>query len=71
MPQKQPQAKIGDTIVITQVQYKSAMFPDGIDHQALEMIGKSGTVERIDSIGTLWGTWGGLGVTSADEYTIL
>lgn len=71
MPRKQTKAKIGDTIVITNVFYQSPIFPDGIDHQALEMIGKSGTVDHIDSAGTLWGTWGGLGVTSEDEYTIL
>ena len=68
---KQTKAKIGDTIIIKSVASESKMFPDGIDHQALEMIGKSGTVERIDSAGTLWGTWGSLGVTTGDEYIIL
>lgn len=68
---KQRKARIGDTIIIKEVAYESPMFKDGIDHQALDMIGKSGTVERIDSAGTLWGTWGGLGITKEDKYIIL
>lgn len=45
-------------------------FPDGIDHQALEMEGKEGTVEWIDDNDGIHGTWGGLSVI-ADTDTIL
>lgn len=68
---KQTKAKVGDTIIIKEVAYKSNMFKDGIDHQALELIGKSGTVDHVDSMGTLWGSWGSLGITKEDKYIVL
>ena len=47
-------------------------FPDGIDHSARALTGKTGTVTHVDDAGQLWGTWGGLAVIPGeDEFTIL
>lgn len=55
----------GDTV-------PSKAFPGGIDHQAMAMNGKTGTVTSIDSIGQLHGTWGGLAVIPGiDEFSIV
>lgn len=68
---KKTQAEIGDTIRITEVQYHSNLFRDGIDHQAKDLIGKTGIVEHIDSAGNLIGTWGGLAILPEDKYEII
>ena len=64
-------AKVGDVIRITKVQTSSSFFPDGIDHQAEAMIGRTGTVKHIDSAGNLWGTWGGMSILPEDKYEIV
>ena len=57
---------IGDTIRIIR------MFDaDGRDTQATRYAGRIGTVEFIDSIGQLHGTWGGLAIIpEVDEFEI-
>ena len=48
------------------------MFPDGIDHHALDLVGKSGEVLFIDSSGALHGSWGSLAVLpDKDSFEIL
>ena len=57
---KNPEVKIGDTIKILHM----------VDEP--EYKGRSGVVEDIDSLGTLHGTWGGLGViVTADKFEII
>ena len=58
--------KIGDVIRIIR------MYDDGgKDTQAAAYAGKTGTVEHIDSIGQLHGTWGGLAVIpGVDEFKV-
>lgn len=44
---------------------------DGRDTQAAKYAGRTGTVEFIDSIGQLHGTWGGLAIIpEVDEFEI-
>ena len=44
----------------------------GRDTQAAGYAGRSGTVEFIDSIGQLHGTWGGLAIIpEVDEFEIV
>ena len=58
---------IGDTIRIIKM-YNA----DGRDIQAAKYAGRSGTVEFIDSIGQLHGTWGGLAIIpEVDEFQIV
>ena len=62
----------GTRIRIIRVAASTDMTEDGVDRQALELIGKTGTVERIDDAGQLWGDWGGLAVLpDVDEFEIL
>ena len=59
--------KIGDTVRIIRMDDDG-----GRDTQAAVYAGKTGTVEHIDSIGQLHGTWGGLAlIPGVDEYEIL
>lgn len=59
--------KIGDTIRIIKM-YDA----DGSDIQAAKYAGRTGTVEFIDSIGQLHGTWGGLAIIpEVDEFQIV
>ena len=45
---------------------------DGRDTQAAKYAGRTGTVEFIDSIGQLHGTWGGLAIIpEVDEFVIV
>lgn len=63
---------IGTRIRIIRVAASTVMTRDGIDRQALELIGKTGTVERIDDAGQLWGDWGGLAILpDIDKFEIL
>ena len=58
--------KIGDVIRIIRMDDDG-----GKDTQAAAYAGKTGTVEHIDSIGQLHGTWGGLElIPGVDEYEI-
>ena len=50
-------AKVGDVIKII-----SVYTDNGKDKAAAEMVGKVGTIERIDDMGQLHGTWGSLAV---------
>ena len=52
-------AKVGDTIRIN--------YMDGEP----EYSGKVGKITRIDDIGQMHGTWGGLAVIESDNYTII
>lgn len=62
----------GTKIRITAVDASTQMFPDGIDHQALDLVGKSGEVLFIDSSGALHGSWGSLTVLpDKDSFEIL
>lgn len=55
-------AKVGDIIKITRLD-------DPYDHT---YEGRTGTVEHIDSMGQLHGTWGGLAVIpEVDRYIII
>ena len=57
---------IGDTIRIIRMNDDG-----GKDLQARMYNGRSGTVEHIDSIGQLLGTWGGLGVIpGVDDFEV-
>lgn len=59
--------KVGDRIRIERMDDQG-----GIDIQAREMNGRTGTVEYIDGAGGIHGTWGGLAVIpEIDEYTII
>lgn len=59
--------KIGDTIRI--LHFDDA---DGKDIQAAKYVGRTGTVEFIDSIGQLHGTWGGLAIIpEVDDFEIV
>ena len=63
--------RIGSEIHIESVFAKTAMLKDGIDKRALEMQGKTGTVEYIDEVG-MRGTWGTLSVLfDVDKFTIV
>ena len=58
--------KIGDTIRIIRMDDDG-----GKDTQAAAYAGKTGTVEHIDSIGQLHGSWGGLAlIPGVDKYEI-
>ena len=58
--------QIGDIIRIIKM-YDA----DGRDTQATRCAGRIGTVEFIDSIGQLHGTWGGLAIIpEVDEFEI-
>lgn len=59
--------KIGDAIRIIRMDDNG-----GKDTQAATYAGRTGTVEHIDSIGQLHGTWGGLAlIPGVDEYVKL
>lgn len=59
--------KIGDTIRIIQMDDNG-----GSDWQASSLNGKEGTVEHIDSMGQLHGTWGGLAlIPEVDTFEII
>lgn len=55
-------AKIGDSIVIKGF----AGYESSVD----KYIGKTGIVEAIDDTGTIFGTWGGLGLLPEDDYEV-
>ncbi|MGN1234235.1 MAG: DUF4314 domain-containing protein [Candidatus Cryptobacteroides sp.] len=58
--------KIGDTIRIIRMDDAG-----GRDTQAVKYAGRTGTVEFIDSIGQLHGTWGGLAIIpEVDEFEL-
>lgn len=63
---------VGMTIRIDEVIAESTHFKDGIDHQAKDMEGKTGVIRHIDSTGTMFGSWGGLGIIPGkDKFTII
>lgn len=50
----------------------SRAFPDGIDHEARKMNGRTGKVTWIDGAGALHGTWGGLAVLpECDVFSVI
>lgn len=55
-------AKIGDSIVIKGFA--------GYEPSADKYVGKTGIVEAIDDTGTIFGTWGGLGLLPEDDYEV-
>jgi len=58
-----PIVKVGDRIRITKLD--DPYSPESY-------VGKEGTIQHIDSLGQLHGTWGGLAVIpEQDEYIIL
>ena len=59
--------KVGDNIQIISVKTDSTFFKDGTDHQAESLKGKKGRITYIDSAGTLWGTWGSLGIIPGED----
>lgn len=67
--------RIGTEIHIIHVDDKttrSAAFPDGIDHQASSLNGKTGVVTSIDDVDSLRGTWGSLAVLpDVDSFEIV
>ena len=59
------QAKVGDKIRIIKMNDEYLLSPNEYD-------GKEGYVVRIDDMGQLHGTWGGLAIIpGVDEYIIL
>lgn len=56
-------AKVGDKIVIKGFA--------GNEPNAYDYIGKTGTVEMIDSRGQLHGDWGGIAILPEDDFEIL
>lgn len=59
--------KVGDVIRIIKMNDNN-----GKDLQATRYNGREGVVQRIDSIGQLHGTWGGLAVIPGeDEFKVL
>lgn len=67
--------RIGTKIRIEEMHAETAVspaFPDGIDHQAEALNGKTGIVTSIDDAGQLHGDWGGLAVIPGeDRFSIL
>lgn len=67
--------RIGTVIRIIDIYDKatpSAAFPDGIDHHASALVGKTGEVTLIDDTGSLHGTWGSLAVLpEVDTFEII
>lgn len=60
-------AKVGDKIRIIRMDDCG-----GTDWQARTYNGKEGVVEHIDSIGQLFGTWGGLAVNpECDDFEVI
>jgi hypothetical protein len=51
--------KVGDTIEILEMKGEP------------EYSGRTGVVERIDAIGQLHGTWGGLAVCDEDNFIVI
>ena len=41
------------------------------DPSEKEYIGKTGIINYIDDAGTIWGTWGGIGILPCDNYEII
>lgn len=68
-------ARVGSLIRIDSLDARTTMlasFPDGVDHHALGMAGRTGRVTSIDDKGSLRGTWGTLAVLpDADTITVL
>ena len=63
--------RVGSVIHIDSIDATTKMSPDGVDRHALEMKGKTGTVEHIDPYG-IRGTWGSLSVLpDADKFSII
>lgn len=60
-------AKVGDKIRIIRMDDCG-----GTDWQATRYNGKEGVINHIDSIGQLFGTWGGLAVNpQCDEFEVI
>lgn len=58
---------IGDTIRIIRMDDQG-----GKDPQAASYSGKEGVVRHIDSIGQIFGTWGGLAlIPGVDEFEVI
>lgn len=43
-------------------------IPDPVEQQ---YIGKTGIINYIDDAGTIWGTWGEIGLLPCDNYEII
>ena len=61
------QPKIGQKIKIISLSPNAKGIPDPAEK---EYIGKTGIINYIDDAGTIWGTWGGIGILPCDNYII-
>ena len=43
-------------------------IPDPAEQQ---YVGKTGIINYIDDAGTIWGTWGGIGLLPCDNYEVI
>lgn len=62
------QPKIGQKIKIISLSPNYQGIPDPAEK---EYIGKTGIINYIDDAGTIWGTWGGIGILPCDNYEII
>ena len=62
------QPKIGQKIKIISLSPNAKGIPDPAEQQ---YIGKTGIINYIDDAGTIWGTWGGIGLLPCDNYEII
>ena len=62
------QPKIGQKIKIISLSPNAKGIPDPAEK---EYIGKTGIINYIDDVGTIWGTWGGIGILPCDNYEII
>lgn len=60
--------EIGDEIKILAFSPDANGNPDPSEQL---YIGKTGTITFIDGAGTIWGTWGGIGLLPCDNYEII
>ena len=61
-------AEVGDTIKILAFSPDAKGNPDPAEQR---YIGKTGVITFIDGAGTIWGTWGGLGLLPCDNYEVI
>lgn len=60
--------KIGQKIKIISLSSNPNGIPDPSEQQ---YIGKTGIINYIDDAGTIWGTWGGIGLLPCDNYEFI
>lgn len=62
------QPKIGQKIKIISLSPDAKGNPDPAEQR---YIGKTGVINYIGEDGTIWGTWGGIGLLPCDNYEVI